>query len=98
MNGPMLPLIDLSLDATNPVSAHVVRFARDVAWRHRNLDADPIRFRAALEGYYRAWRVSQSVEPRPLDARVLGIAIAAYRDAHRKLHGPRLRNERPTAA
>jgi hypothetical protein len=33
MNGPMLLLIDLSLDATDPVSAHVVRFARDVAWR-----------------------------------------------------------------
>ncbi len=97
MNRAMLPVIDLSLDATDPVVAHVIRFARDVAWRHRNVDADAARFRTALEGYYRAWRISQGVKSQPLDSRLLGIAIAAYRDAHRELHRPRLRNVRRAA-
>ncbi|MFZ1125635.1 MAG: hypothetical protein WAN59_10905 [Candidatus Baltobacteraceae bacterium] len=50
MNRPMLPLTDLSPEVTDPVLAHAIRFARDIAWRHRNADADPARFRAALEG------------------------------------------------
>ena len=45
MNRPMLPQIELSLDVADPLLAHVVRFARDVAWRHRNFAADPGRFR-----------------------------------------------------
>jgi hypothetical protein len=97
MNRPMLPLADLSLDVTDPVLAQVVRFARDVAWRHRSLDADPGRFRTALEGYYRAWRISEAAELPPLDARVLQIALAAYRDAHRTLHGSRRSHERHAA-
>ena len=97
MNRPMLPLTDLSLDVKDPVLAHVVRFARDVAWRHRSFAADPGRFRTALEGYYRAWRISEAAELPPLDARVLRIAIAAYCDAHRTLHGSRRSNERPAA-
>ena len=97
MNRPLLPLIDLSLDVTDPVLAHVVRFARDVAWRHRNLAADPGRFRTALEGYYRAWRISEAAEIPPLDAGALQIAIAAYRDAHRALLRFRRSNERSAA-
>jgi hypothetical protein len=97
MNRPMLPLPDLSREATDPVLAHVVRFARDVAWRHRNLVADPGRFRRALEGYYRAWRISEAAEIPPLDAGALQIAIAAYRDAHRALPRSRRGNERSAA-
>jgi hypothetical protein len=97
MNRPMLPLTGLSPDVTDPVLAHVVRFARDVAWRHRSLVADPSRFGTALQGYYRAWRTSEAGEIPPLDARVLRIAINAYRDAHRALHESRRSNERPAA-
>jgi hypothetical protein len=97
MNRQMLPLADFSLDnVTDPVLVQVVRFARDVAWRHRNLAADPARFRTALEGYYRAWQISEAAELGPLDAHALQIAIAAYRDAHRALQGSR-RSERPAA-
>jgi hypothetical protein len=97
MNRPMLPLIDLSHDAADPISERVVRFARDVAWRHRNLDADPARFRAALERYYRASRISEAAEIPSLDARMLRIAIAAYLDAHRVLRWSRRSEERPAA-
>ena len=97
MNRPMFPLTDLSRDVTDPVLAHVVRFARDVAWRHRNLDADPARFRAALERYYRASRISEAAEIPSLDARMLRIAIAAYLDAHRVLRWSRRSEERPAA-
>jgi len=97
MNRPMLPLADRALDVTDSVLVQVVRFARDVAWRHRTLPADPGRFRVALEGYYRAWRISEAAALPPLDARVVKIAIAAYRDAHRKLHRSRRRIERPAA-
>ena len=97
MNRPMLPLPDLSREATDPVLAHVVRFARDVAWRHRNLATDTGRFRTALEGYYRAWRISEAGEIPPLDARVLRISITAYCEAHRALHRSHRSNERPAA-
>jgi len=97
MNRPMLPLADRALDVTDSVLVQVVRFARDVAWRHRNLAADPGRFRTALEGYYRAWRISEAGEIPPLDARVLRISITAYCEAHRALHRSHRSNERPAA-
>jgi hypothetical protein len=96
MTGSTLPLPDV-LDATDPVLAHVERFARDVAWRHRNHAADPVRFRAALEGYYRAWRISQAAQEAPLERRVLRAAISAYREAHQSMHPSRRRNERRAA-
>jgi hypothetical protein len=97
MKRPMLPLTDLSRNEADPVLVQVVRFARDVAWRHRNLAAEPARFRAAFEGYYRAWRITNTGAVPPLDTRVLWIAIAAYRDAHRTLQGSRRSNEHSAA-
>jgi hypothetical protein len=85
MNDSPLSLIDLTLEASDPVAAHLMRFARDVAWRHRRSPADARRFRLALEGYHRAWRIGNDDVPRELKTALVRALVAEYRTAHAAL-------------